>query len=119
MQMDNTCIDIRLQMINYMLWRDDHDSARKELFDIYQWIMEDKEEYEDEVVNMTGKYLVEVEEYQRSFDLFEKLHGDSSSETETLYMLAYNSFKMDKIEQCREYLEEFSEAKQEGAIVEK
>ena len=31
-------------------------------------------------MNTTAKYLIEVEEYKRSFQIFEKLHEDSSSE---------------------------------------
>lgn len=41
-----------------------------------------------------GKYLIEVEEFSKSRELFERLHNDASNEIETIYMLAYCSFKL-------------------------
>lgn len=49
--------------------------------------------------------MIEVEEYQKSLDLFEKLHEDMSSELEVIYMLAFCSFKLGNIACCEEYLE--------------
>ena len=46
LQFDKTCIDVKLQISNYLMWRDDFETAQKELLEIYGWIMEGKEEYE-------------------------------------------------------------------------
>ena len=40
------------------MWNDDFDGAKKELLEIYKWIVEGKEEYENEAVTTTGKYLL-------------------------------------------------------------
>lgn len=40
LQMDKFCIDVKLQIANYLMWRDDFDAARVELLEIYKWIME-------------------------------------------------------------------------------
>jgi hypothetical protein len=39
LQMDSSCIDVKLQIANYLMWRDDFEGARKELVEIHQWIM--------------------------------------------------------------------------------
>ena len=116
-QIDSTCIDVKLQIANYLMWKDDFETAKKELIELHSWIMSNKEEYESETMNTTGKYLVEVEEYQKSFDVFQKLHEDSSSELEVIYMLAFCCFKMGNIEHCEQYIEEYQQAKQNGEIV--
>lgn len=61
LQADKTCIDVRLQIANYLMWKDDFESGRKELLEIYEWIIQNREEYENEVINTTAKYLIEVE----------------------------------------------------------
>ena len=45
-QMDKTCIDVKLQIANYQMWKDEFESARNELLEIHSWIMENREEYE-------------------------------------------------------------------------
>jgi len=60
-QIDKFCIDVKLQIANYQMWRDDFESAKNELVEIYQWIMDNKEEYQSEAINTAGKYLLEVE----------------------------------------------------------
>lgn len=68
--MDKTCIDVKLQIANYLMFKDDFETAKKELVEIHQWIMEGRQEYESEAINTTGKYLIEVQEFQRSRELF-------------------------------------------------
>ena len=58
--MDSTCIDVKLQIANYLMWKDDFESARKQLVQIHSWITGNKEEYQSEAMNTAGKYLVEV-----------------------------------------------------------
>lgn len=79
--------------------------------------MENREEYESEAINTTGKYLIEVEEFKKSRDLFEKLHEDMSGELEVIYMLSFCSFKLGHIAECEDYLEEYNQIKNEGEIV--
>lgn len=67
LQMDKTCIDVHVQLANYLMWKDRFDEARVELVEIQRWVMEAREEYETEVVSTIGKYLLEVEEYKRSY----------------------------------------------------
>lgn len=40
LQMDKTCIDVKLQIANYLMFKDDFETAKKELVEIHQWIME-------------------------------------------------------------------------------
>jgi hypothetical protein len=56
-----------------------------------------------------GKYLIEVEEFAKSREIFEKLHEDACNEIETIYMLAFCSFKLNEWAICEEYIEEYDE----------
>jgi hypothetical protein len=104
-KIDPTCIDIRVQKSNYLMWKDDFETAKTELLEIHRWIKAEREEYETETITTVGKYLIEVEEYGRSRELFEKIHEDASNEIEVIYMLAYCSFKLNEWAICEEYLE--------------
>lgn len=117
LKMDKNCIDVKLQIANFMMWRDDFEQARKELLEVHSWIVQGKEEYENEAVSTAGKYLIEVEEFKKALGLFEKLHEDMSSELEVIYMLAFCSFKLSRLISCEEYLEEYELIKQDGEIV--
>ena len=68
--MDNTCIDVRVQMANYLMFKDDFERARVELVEIQKWVVEGREDYETETVTTIGKYLVEVEEFALSMEVF-------------------------------------------------
>ena len=57
---DKTCIDVKLQIANYLMWIDDFDRAKAELLEIYQWIKEGRQQYENQAVTTTGKYLLQV-----------------------------------------------------------
>ncbi len=69
-QIDSSCIDVHVQIANYLMFKDDFEGAKAELLEIYGWIMEGREDYDSEIVTTTGKYLIEVEEYKKSHDLF-------------------------------------------------
>lgn len=77
---DPTCIDVRIQKANYLMWKDDFETAKHELLILHKWIIDDREDYEAETVTTVGKYLIEVEEFGKSRELFEKLHNDASNE---------------------------------------
>lgn len=110
---DPNCIDVRLQRANYLMWKDDFESAKTLLLQLHKWVREEREEYETETLTTLGKYLVEVEEFGRSREIFEKLHEDASNEVETIYMLAYCSFKLSEWATCEDYLEEYDERAQD------
>lgn len=114
LKFDSSCIDVHLQIANYLMWKDDFDRAKGELLEVHRWIMEEREEYDTEAVTCAGKYLIEVEEYAKSLQLFEKLHEDASSELETIYMLAYCSFKLEDLVRCEEYLDEYDQGRLDG-----
>ena len=64
-------------------------------------------------MNTTAKYLIEVEEYKRSFQIFEKLHEDSSSELQILYMLAFCCFKLGHYSRCEDFVEDYDDKYQD------
>ena len=74
MEIDPSCMDIHLQMANCLIEKDQNDQAKERLLFIKNAIVEEKEEYEDELVLQTAKYLMELGENQHSIDVLEKLN---------------------------------------------
>lgn len=67
---DPFCIDVKLQRANYLMWKDEFEGAKAILMQLYQWVKEEREEYETETLTTLGKYLVEVEEFAASREVF-------------------------------------------------
>lgn len=43
---DASCIDVKLQRANYLMWKDEFESAKTILLQVHKWVQEEREEYE-------------------------------------------------------------------------
>lgn len=64
--MDPSCLDVKLQRANYLMWKDDFEGAQAILHELHGWVKAEREEYDTESLTTLGKYLVEVEQFSAS-----------------------------------------------------
>ncbi len=77
--MDPSCMDVHLQIANCCIEKDQYEAGKNSLLVIKQAILEEKYQYEDELVTQCAKYFMEIKQYQDSIDVLEKLHESQTN----------------------------------------
>ena len=103
--MDPSCMDVHLQIANCCIEKDQNETALNELMIIKTAVLQEREEYEDDLVTQCAKLFMEIQEYQHSIDLLEKLNESQSNNPQTVYLLAYAAFQMGQFTLCKDYIE--------------
>ena len=104
-KMDPNCMDLRLQFANYYYEIDNEEEAMNELLLFKKNIVEEKEEYDDELVIQCAKQLIELGLSKEALQILQKIHENQSDNPEILYFMAGCNFNLEKYQDCKELLE--------------